>query len=141
MADILTQLQDCLDQLSTQFYASYRYLTTHHPSLPTLPPNPHNPPFPASDHNPHQRPDTPTTFASAQGELASDLVEKVKEIEFLISQLPGLESSEESQVERIRQLEDELKKVEGERGAAVRKRDEWVEVLEGLISRVGRLGR
>ncbi|RAL13756.1 med21 domain-containing protein [Aspergillus homomorphus CBS 101889] len=40
MADILTQLQTCLDQLATQFYATLGYLTTYHDNSPaTLPPN------------------------------------------------------------------------------------------------------
>jgi mediator of RNA polymerase II transcription subunit 21 len=30
MADRLTQLQDCLDQLLTQMYATVRYIDTHH---------------------------------------------------------------------------------------------------------------
>jgi mediator of RNA polymerase II transcription subunit 21 len=30
MADRLTQLQDCLDQLLTQMYATIRYIDTHH---------------------------------------------------------------------------------------------------------------
>ncbi|MCJ1466478.1 RNA polymerase II mediator complex subunit [Pseudocyphellaria aurata] len=39
MADRLTQLQDCLDQLATQFYASIRYISNHHPpsALPNHP--------------------------------------------------------------------------------------------------------
>ncbi|KAJ5164109.1 Mediator complex subunit Med21 [Penicillium coprophilum] len=39
MADILTQLQTCLDQLATQFYATLGYLTTYHDNAPTTPPN------------------------------------------------------------------------------------------------------
>ncbi|KAJ5129760.1 uncharacterized protein N7515_005799 [Penicillium bovifimosum] len=39
MADILTQLQTCLDQLATQFYATLGYLTTYHDNAPTIPPN------------------------------------------------------------------------------------------------------
>ncbi|KAL2851798.1 mediator complex, subunit Med21 [Aspergillus pseudodeflectus] len=62
MADILTQLQTCLDQLATQFYATIGYLTTYHdnspatvPDHPTAAPalakiqkNSTNPPIPAS---------------------------------------------------------------------------------------------
>ncbi|KAL9000384.1 MAG: hypothetical protein Q9169_000901 [Polycauliona sp. 2 TL-2023] len=139
MSDPLTQLQDCLDQLATQFYASLRYLSTHHSSVSTLPPNPHIPPFPATDTNPLQRPDTPTTFANAQRELATDLVEKVKEIEQLTGTLPGLGKKEESQVERIRELEEELRRVEDERKGAVREREECLERLEELIGRVAKV--
>ncbi|KAL9042644.1 MAG: hypothetical protein Q9180_000470 [Flavoplaca navasiana] len=162
MADRLTQLQDCLDQvrfhpfyhhfhptipltpiptnqLATQFYASLRYLSTHHSSSSTLPPSPHVAPFPATDTNPHQRPDTPTTFAAAQRELATDLVEKVQEIEYLTGTLPGLDKSEESQVRRIRELEQELRMVEEERKAAVGERNECLGVLEEVIARVGRV--
>ncbi|PKY01620.1 hypothetical protein P168DRAFT_321199 [Aspergillus campestris IBT 28561] len=38
MADILTQLQTCLDQLATQFYATLGYLTTYHDNTPATPP-------------------------------------------------------------------------------------------------------
>ncbi|KAL8889700.1 MAG: hypothetical protein Q9215_003054 [Flavoplaca cf. flavocitrina] len=139
MADRLTQLQDCLDQLATQFYASLRYLSTHHSSSSTLPPSPHVAPFPATNTNPHQRPDTPTTFAAAQRELATDLVEKVQEIEYLTGTLPGLDKSEESQVKKIRELEQELRRVEEERKAAVGERKKCLGVLEEVIGKVGRV--
>ncbi|KAJ5613200.1 hypothetical protein N7510_006394 [Penicillium lagena] len=63
MADILTQLQTCLDQLATQFYATLGYLTTYHdnvpatplpnipnaaPALAKMPKNSTSPPIPAS---------------------------------------------------------------------------------------------
>ncbi|KAE8352533.1 mediator complex, subunit Med21 [Aspergillus coremiiformis] len=38
MADILTQLQTCLDQLATQFYATIGYLVTYHDNSPAIPP-------------------------------------------------------------------------------------------------------
>ncbi|KAJ9203668.1 hypothetical protein DTO164E3_300 [Paecilomyces variotii] len=39
MADILTQLQTCLDQLATQFYATIGYLNTYHDHSPAIPPS------------------------------------------------------------------------------------------------------
>ncbi|KAJ5168482.1 Mediator of RNA polymerase II transcription subunit 21 [Penicillium canariense] len=39
MADILTQLQTCLDQLATQFYATLGYLSTYHDNSPAIPPS------------------------------------------------------------------------------------------------------
>ncbi|KAL4780378.1 mediator complex, subunit Med21 [Aspergillus varians] len=187
MADILTQLQTCLDQLATQFYATIGYLTTYHDNSPaTPPPNPtsapllakiqknsSNPPIPAgaaaiinrsTSHaspsvgpgtggggggagggatpgpgpNPDPagggggagagaeeeglppRPDSPRTFAARQRELARDLVIKEQQIEYLISVLPGIGSSEAEQERRIRELEVELRGVEEERQRKIR---------------------
>ncbi|KAI5288656.1 RNA polymerase II mediator complex subunit [Ascosphaera aggregata] len=39
MADVLTQLQACLDQLATQFYASLCYITTYHDHSPAIVPD------------------------------------------------------------------------------------------------------
>ncbi|KAL4741497.1 mediator complex, subunit Med21 [Aspergillus similis] len=177
MADILTQLQTCLDQLATQFYATIGYLTTYHDNSPAIPPdnptsapalakiqkNSTNPPIPAgaaailnaSQGSPSgaatgavtpgppapntnagsgageagaarqgeglpPRPDSPRTFAARQRELARDLVIKEQQIEYLISVMPGIGSSEAEQERRIRKLEEELRAVEEEREKRVR---------------------
>ncbi|KAL4910068.1 mediator complex, subunit Med21 [Aspergillus multicolor] len=176
MADILTQLQTCLDQLATQFYATIGYLTTYHDNSPAIPPpiptaapalakiqrNSTNPPIPASaaailsqsspsvaagavtpgppapsaipgaeggeagaapgagEEGLPPRPDSPRTFAARQRELARDLVIKEQQIEYLISVLPGIGTSEQEQERRIRELEGELREVEEERERKVR---------------------
>lgn len=34
MADRLTQLQDAVDQIATQFFSAIRYIGTHHDAVP-----------------------------------------------------------------------------------------------------------
>ncbi|KAI4162494.1 MAG: hypothetical protein LQ342_003909 [Letrouitia transgressa] len=138
MADRLTQLQDCLDQLLTQFYASLRYLSSHHDSSPLDPQSNNQPPYPASDTAPTQRVDSPADFKAAQKELAQDLVTKTKQIEYLIRVLPGLESSEQQQEERIGRLEMELREAEAERNRAVKEKEAWMKELDMAIMRVRR---
>ncbi|KAK2796309.1 RNA polymerase II mediator complex subunit [Emmonsiellopsis sp. PD_5] len=175
MADILTQLQTCLDQLATQFYATLCYLTTYHdhspaqqpPNIPTaipqlnkIPKNPPPPPPPApttttTDPNPNPAasppeppteppPDPPHTFAQRQRELARDLIIKEQQIEYLISVLPGVGSSEREQEERIRRLAGELRVVEGERRKRRREMRRLGERVEGVLGGVeggrGRVG-
>ena len=149
MADILTQLQLTLDQLSTQFTASLAYTLTHS-SPSSLPTTSSQPPLPSStsEHAPGQSsnsgpppppgPDSPRTFSSSLQELASDLVVKTRQIEYLISVLPGLEDSKERQEERIRTLEREMQDVERERREVVREREQCVELLEGVLGGVRR---
>ncbi|KAJ5387524.1 Mediator complex subunit Med21 [Penicillium cosmopolitanum] len=161
MADILTQLQTCLDQLATQFYATLGYLSTYHDNSPAIPPpnvpsaapalskmtkNTTSPPIPASvaasaggsggpatsppppppqqpgateiqDPNQPPEPDSPHIFASRQRELARDLIIKEQQIEYLISVLPGIGTSEAEQEAKIRELEVQLRDVEEKREA------------------------
>ncbi|KAK3176505.1 hypothetical protein OEA41_007828 [Lepraria neglecta] len=167
MADRLTQLQDCYDQLATQFYASIRYISLHHnaSALPAPVPLPTTsstsggangqiarpnsttntqqsqavvePPDPSSL-PPEQRPDTPTTFAVAQKELAHDLILKTRQIEYLIGVLPGIGEGQESQEERIRRLDGELRGALEERRVVERERERWVGLMEGVVGGVRR---
>ncbi|KAL9617468.1 MAG: hypothetical protein Q9160_007731 [Pyrenula sp. 1 TL-2023] len=143
MADLLTQLQICFDQLATQFYATTSYLTSRHTLCPpTSPSDPHlrselltpgpedtNPDLPQLS----LRPDSPSTFAAAQRELAQDLVAKEKQIEYLIENLPGSRATEEEQEARLRELEGQLRRVEAERKAKRREVRQWVGRLDRVI--------
>ncbi|PYI17169.1 putative RNA polymerase II transcription mediator complex subunit Srb7 [Aspergillus violaceofuscus CBS 115571] len=182
MADILTQLQTCLDQLATQFYATLGYLTTYHdnsaatvppqtphaaPALAKIPKTSSAPPVPASaplaaqqqsnqtqqtpaenpapvqpgapEDTPTQdptlppAPDSPRTFAARQRELARDLVIKEQQIEYLISVLPGIGSSEAEQERRIKELEGELRRWEGVRGERMQELKALRGRLEGVL--------
>ncbi len=178
MADRLTQLQDCYDQvrgplhvlssattnaqkLATQFYASIRYLSLHHSSSSLTNPHPansqrhqnysnssanpnHEQPTSqqeqpeSSSYPPEQRPDTPTTFTSAQRELAQDLLLKAKQIEYLISVLPGVENSQEKQEAQIVELDAELREALEERKKAEADRQLWLGKVDGIIGGIKR---
>ncbi|KAH0333885.1 hypothetical protein KCU81_g9662, partial [Aureobasidium melanogenum] len=76
MADRLTQLQDCLDDLATQMFASIRYIQTRHQfaSIPDQPdmsePTAPNAPAPLQ---PNAAPNTLTASAAEQGGLNAAL--------------------------------------------------------------------
>ncbi|KAH8705168.1 putative RNA polymerase II transcription mediator complex subunit Srb7 [Talaromyces proteolyticus] len=200
MADILTQLQTCLDQLATQFYATLCYLTTYHdhipadspppsanrtnamPSLAKIPRNqPNATPVPADavakqsaeqqgqgspsvgaavpveastlppgagpatpvipghgDPNQPPQPDSPELFAYRQRELARDLIIKEQQIEYLISRLPGIGSSEAEQEARIRELEDELRQVQDKKERKALELKRLSKKLEAVLGTVER---
>ncbi|PWW73159.1 hypothetical protein C7212DRAFT_284989 [Tuber magnatum] len=112
MADRLSQLQDAIDQMATQFFSALRYIGTHHDAVPV--------------------------GNEAKVELARDLIFKSKQIEFLITSLPGIGVSEDEQQERLKSLETELKEAEEERCRAVQEREEAAEKLDAVIRRLRR---
>jgi mediator of RNA polymerase II transcription subunit 21 len=149
MADRLTQLQDCLDQLLTQMYATIRYIDTRHayasipgqpdqfddPSTSTTPaPAGDDPPAPApdGDQEPTSKdpaPDAPALFAARLRELAQDLVLKEQQAEALADGLPGAAGGRARQEERLRELAARLAALDGERAAWEARRG----VLEGRV--------
>ena len=179
MADRLTQLQDCLDQVSRppspgpqlsltnlsqlaiQFYASLKYITTHHPtptsfnthastnsatnasSNPSTNPTSEGPAEQSQSQSqpqdPDYRPDTPTTFVAATKELAHDLILKQKQIEAIIATLPDIGRSEGEQEARIRELEQELQEVEGERAGLVGMKEHLLNRVDSVIGVVKRV--
>ncbi|KAI9830946.1 MAG: hypothetical protein M1819_005329 [Sarea resinae] len=156
MTDILTQLQTCLDQLATQFYASIRYINTYPPSPSNSnsntshpPPNPAPTTSPSNNISPNNNnnnntattttPPPPPTLPSALRELSRDLILKEQQIEYLISVLPGIGSSQLEQEARLRVLEREVREAEEERRKAVAERDRLVGVLGDVIVGVRRV--
>jgi mediator of RNA polymerase II transcription subunit 21 len=78
------------------------------------------------------------TFKKNQKELAQDLIIKEQQIEFLISSLPGIGSSEEAQEKRIRELEGELAAAEEERRKAVAEKEVVLQRLDEVIRSIKR---
>jgi len=127
--------------------AALRDGTDTRPHTPNPNPNPNSTPGPpeqgdidlsddAADAPP--RPDTPTTFLSALHELSRDLVTKEQQIEFLIRNLPGRERTVVEQEARIKELDAELRGLEGEVARAEEERRAMLDRVEGVILGVGR---
>ncbi|KAI9054976.1 hypothetical protein LZ554_002119 [Drepanopeziza brunnea f. sp. 'monogermtubi'] len=142
MADLLTQLQDAVDQLANQFVASLFYVHKHH-DYQKLNPNDTIRQEPKNEEgvaptDPDVTPDPADVFKAAQRELAQDLILKEQQIEYLISSLPGLGNSEKDQEHMIRTLEEELKVAEDERRGALMEKEEVLGRLEGVIRGIKR---
>ncbi|TAQ91083.1 hypothetical protein B7494_g656 [Chlorociboria aeruginascens] len=143
MGDRLTQLQDAVDELATQFVACLHYIHKHH-DLETLGPTDvvrkkekkegEPPDLEDQDVEPHPS----AEFKAGQRELAQDLIFKEQQIEYLISMLPGLENSEKDQEQTIKQLEEELNIEEDRRKEAVKEKEAVQARLDNVIRSVKR---
>ncbi|KAG9238843.1 mediator complex, subunit Med21 [Amylocarpus encephaloides] len=136
MADRLTQLQDAVDQLGTQFVASIHFVNNRH-DLQKLSQKDIIREKDETKQDPIEvNPLPPDEFKAGQRELAQDLILKEQQIEFLISVLPGLENSEKDQEEMIKQLEADLKVAEEQRKQALKDKAEILTTLEGVIRQI-----
>jgi mediator of RNA polymerase II transcription subunit 21 len=66
-------------------------------------------------------------------ELARDLIVKSKQIEVLITSLPGIGVSEEDQQNRLRLLEAQLREAEEERQRSIEEKEKAKERLEAVV--------
>ncbi|KAI1744135.1 mediator of RNA polymerase II transcription subunit 21 [Xylaria scruposa] len=138
MGDRLTQLQDAVDQLATQFIASINYINQHH-SLETLGPRDQIVVIPKQEADQQEvDPHPEDVFRAALVELAQDLITKEQQIELLISILPGHDNSEQDQERNIRELEEELKVAEAQRQEAIKEREETLAKINAVIRSIRR---
>jgi mediator of RNA polymerase II transcription subunit 21 len=94
--------------------------------------------------NPTELPQQPARpsqeqFEADMKEMAQDITLKEQQIEKLIAHLPGLNWSEKEQVDRMRELEQQLEELEGERVQAVREKEGLMKMVEDKITGVGRV--
>ncbi|CAO0799794.1 unnamed protein product [Mucor circinelloides] len=110
--DRLTQLQDAIDAMARMFTNSIYYV--HEKSgMAEL-----NKDIPVAQ--PKIQADEPEVFQENMRELASDLVKKAKEIDALIEVLPGVQQTEEEQIDLLKALEEENRIANEEYEAAVK---------------------
>lgn len=163
-SDVCTQLQDQLDlvtyillhyirsrnsqtQIGTQICTTLQYLNSKHDYLPFE--GQLRVPYVAkyqfksrqlivSRHNekdPVQADDI-ATFENKKREMASALIAAIKRFESTIDILPGLDTTEEQQLDQIKQLERELSVVEDRKARALSARAKSQEMVELLISKI-----
>ena len=153
MADRLTQLQVCLDQLVAQFNSTINYVNTQSELAP-LDADPFsvtnlaaNVPLPGKkDENDvkgesgngsvngeedpqEQKP----AFDDVINELSTDLILKSRQISMIIDSLPGIGTLPETQLKMISDLTRELEDTEKERVRKIKEKDQLLKWTEDLI--------
>lgn len=128
MADRLSQLQTCLDQLVTQYFSSINYISKHHDFVPVS--------GEAKLSDPNLESSAPEKFKADLTELARDIARKAQQCEILIDSLPGLETSEKDQVQALQDLEKELQSVRQEQQQVHDERKRLLTLCDDLIMRV-----
>ncbi|ODQ66248.1 hypothetical protein NADFUDRAFT_50169 [Nadsonia fulvescens var. elongata DSM 6958] len=144
MADRLTQLQTCLDQLVKQCYSSLSYINKNH-DFKSVDPNLSIGAIAATANitlsDPNVVPVPREEFQRVQMELARDLVVKTQQIEILIDSLPGIGVSKQSQLERVKALEEELQMLDKVKAQEVANCNKIVGQVEGLVNVLTRIER
>ncbi|KAH6629489.1 mediator complex, subunit Med21 [Boeremia exigua] len=156
MADILTQMQDEVDMLLNIMQSQLFQIRTRAP--PSVPEGQQklssfaekeatdksenaaqNPAQPAQTSETLPALPSKEQFEEDLKEMAKDLVVKSQQIELLIANLPGVNSSEAEQMQRMKELERELEELESERLQAVKEKESLLKKVEEKIVGVGRV--
>ncbi|KAJ3115689.1 Mediator of RNA polymerase II transcription subunit 21 [Nowakowskiella sp. JEL0407] len=113
--DKLTQLQDRLDKLSVMLYTSVGVLQR---DAPLVPPKGSTIPVTAwTEQQVKERTETNQKFTK---DVSRDIVSEVKTIELLINSLPGINMTEEEQLESLKNLEIENQELGAQMESAVK---------------------
>ncbi|AOW05438.1 mediator of RNA polymerase II transcription subunit 21 [Yarrowia lipolytica] len=125
MADRLTQLQTCVDQMLTQYFSALTHINTNHG-------------FKSLAGEELVKDDTVPVVTDEERErtleeLAKDLVVKSQQIDYLIDSLPGIGSSEEHQMQQIEKLQKELEHYDQVTEDVIKEKDELLEHCDELI--------
>lgn len=146
MADRLTQLQVCLDQLVAQFNATINYVNTQSDLAPldedatSVINIAANAPLPGKKDQDNSGSNSAASgnapkpqFDGVIDELSTDIILKSRQISMIIDSLPGIGALPETQLKMIGDLIDELEQTEKERCAKIKEKDELLRWCEDLI--------
>lgn len=135
MADRLTQVQLCLDQLVAQFNATINYVNSQS-EMALLDDDPNsvfniaaNAPQPGKK---EESQEPAPNFNNVVNELSTDIILKARQISMIIDSLPGIGTLPNQQLDTIRDLIQELKDTEAERTRKIEQKDEllgWCDLL------------
>lgn len=138
MADRLTQLQVCLDQLIEQFNATINYVNTNADpanidedvnsviNIAAQAPLPNQ-----GEHSPET--EVKPEFNTTINELSNDIIIKSRQISMLIDGLPGIGVPPADQLAMIDSLVGELREVEKERVKKIEEKEALLKWTEDLI--------
>lgn len=126
MADKLTQLQICLDQMMEQFCATLNYIDKNHGFQPA-----------SSTEDKMTDPQatiaTTEEYSNTIDELSTDIILKTRQISKLIDSLPGVDVSAEEQMHKIEALQKQLIKVEEQKIEAIKEKDKLLKSVNSMI--------
>ncbi|GMM32805.1 Srb7 protein [Saccharomycopsis crataegensis] len=128
MADRLTQLQICLDQLLEQFCATINYVNTNH----DYEPSDNEEKMADKDANVAD----PKEFKDTMNELSTDIILKTRQIFTIIESLPGIGVSTKDQLDKIESLQNELLLVQKERRKAIKEKNNLLDWCNSMINSV-----
>ncbi|EPX71197.1 mediator complex subunit Srb7 [Schizosaccharomyces octosporus yFS286] len=102
-----TQLQDTIDEVTTQFYSSIHYLSSQHDFVPL--------PGQEKASDTKLNPISEEELKFVQKDMAKDLITKFQQIDTLIQQLPGISTAPKHQMEKIKSYQQSIEKKKKER--------------------------
>ncbi|EPY53608.1 mediator complex subunit Srb7 [Schizosaccharomyces cryophilus OY26] len=102
-----TQLQDTIDEVTTQFYSSIHYMSAQHDFVPL--------PGQEKASDAKLNPVSEEDLKFVQKDMAKDLVTKFQQIGTLIQQLPGISTAPKHQMEKIKSLQKSIEEKKKER--------------------------
>ncbi|GMM30367.1 Srb7 protein [Martiniozyma asiatica (nom. inval.)] len=129
MADRLSQLQLCIDQLLDILFAGLSYVDSHHEVVPLEAGDPimEDPDHKAAD---------PEEFTESIQELSRDIIIKVRQVLTIVDTLPGVGVSEAEQMQKLHELKLQLKSAQENKLLAIEEKEQLSVRLNNLILQV-----